>query len=474
MSYNPPQPPYYDPGQPSQNPYADQPSPPPYIPPPSASPKERRPNPGLANLCFLIGVIVFLGLSVIVDRAKWGFALTSIIGEGGLALVAIIFCLFGRYNFKATFSLRKLDWKIVGLCALAGLAGQFAVRFPAALNQWVMQIFGPFRTEDLIPDPKTTGERLLLLFVVAAVAPICEETLNRGFVLAGYRQLSFGKSIFFVGLLFGLFHLYPFRFSYTFLLGMAMAYLVLVTGSIWSSMSAHFGFNLIGGLSPWILDWVKDVTRDSNRNLIEGDGQLDFATVMATVPISLAATALFFLLLRSITKRIARQRPELELGYFGLARAIRTDRQPQPTATEGPFVGPDRRYRYGRYGYARTEFSQPDTASYTYPAYNNPAVPWQTTPYPNPALPPSYSWDNPPAPRSLLNSMVRLWWQLSFIGIFGLYLLTTASEIALRVQEANNPTPRKATMVREMQNSECRIQNVGGIAENSLYPPDCK
>ncbi len=459
MSYNPPppnynpdssQPPYYNP-DPSQPPnyvpnppqtpyynygnYGQYPPPGAYAPPVPSPTKERKPGPALANLCFLVATIAFLGLSVVAELGKWGFALTSIAGELSLVVVAVLFCVIGRFNFKDTFSLRKLDWGTVGFCVLAGLAGQFAVRFPATLNQWIMEIFGPFPTEDLIPNPKDAAGRILLFVVVVISAPICEETLNRGFVLAGYRRLSFGKAIFFVGLLFGLFHLYPFRFAYTFLLGMALAYVVLTTGSIFSSIAIHFGFNLIGGFSPWILEWLEKVNRSNGQGLIDSDAKIDLATVVATIPVSLSAAGLFFILLRVITLRSAKKRPELELSYFGFVRRIRAEVSSE-AATEmtGPYVGPDRRFRYGRYGYHRTEWT---ADSSTPPGYPNPVQ----------------SWDTPGPSKPALSIMSRTWWQLSFIGIVLFYMLTTASEISIRLQSTDKAKlkPKTALVITEQE-----------------------
>ncbi|HEX2912311.1 MAG TPA: CPBP family glutamic-type intramembrane protease [Chloroflexia bacterium] len=423
------------------------------------SSKLRLPGPTQANLCFLLAIIVFLGLSIVAEVAKWGFALTSVTGEAGLAIVAILFCVLGGYNFRETFSLHKTSLLTLFLCALAGFAGQFAVRFPAALNEWIMSFFGPFPIEDLIPNPKDNFSRVILFVVLVVVAPLCEETLNRGFVLAGYRRLGFGKTILFVGLLFGIFHLYPFRFAYTFLLGMGLAYLVLVTRSIYSSMAAHLGFNFIGGLSPWLLDWLN---QSNNNNLVEESSKVDLQTVVATIPLSLLGGAIFFLLLRSVTRRTAKKHPELVLGYFGLARGIRSDFPPGATAT-GPYYGPDPRYQYGPYGYI--------------PAGNNP--PNQGYPqapggyYPNAQNYPvygqqGYNWANnlPQATaQAPLTSLQRIWWQLSLLIVLLLYCLTGATEILTRQhngqkQVTSPPTPGN---VVTLPPSDVRVVTANGL-----------
>ena len=420
---------YYPSGPSVNDPYRQPPVPAP-SPGPTNTQTERRLTPALANLCFFLAVIAFFSMSVAAELGHWGFFATEIVGEGSLAVVAVLFCLVGRFNLRTTFSLRGLNWLTVVLCVVAGVAGQFAVRFPAALNQWAMQIFGPFPVNSLIPTPSDLPGRLLLFLVVVLLAPLCEETLNRGVVLAGYRQLSFGRTIFFVGLLFGLFHLYPFRFGYTFLLGMVLAYLVLTTGSILSSVACHFGFNLLGGLSPWLLDWLNQLSRDNGRNLLEDSNDLNFQSVVSTIPVSLFAAGVFFLLIRAITRRTARRRPEIELNYFGLTRRIRPAQ-----AQSGPYYGPDRRYVYGRYGYDRAEMPQA-------------VVPGDWSGYPPPV--PGYGWEAPP-PALPLPTMERSWWRLSFVPILLFYAFTAYAEIGQRLIGTRTTTPKPPAIVQRVE-----------------------
>jgi membrane protease YdiL (CAAX protease family) len=377
----------------------------------------------------------------------------------------------GRYNFKQTFSLRRVDLLTLSLCLVAGFVGQFAVRFPTALNEWIMQIFGPFPTDQLFPNPTDLPGRLLFFFAVVIIGPVCEEALNRGFVLAGYRHFSFWKTIFFVGLLFGLFHLYPFRFAYTFLLGMALAYLVLVTGSIWSSIAMHIGFNLLGGLSPWILDWLNQAAGDNGQQVVAGEGSIDLASLLATIPISLIGAGVFLLFVRWITRRMAKRRPELVLGYLGIARAILPP-EAVGTVPTGPFYSPNGRYIYGRYGYERSDVypNQPQIGANGYGNYpaepsgsaTQPETPVQgTTPVNSPYMTPqgmpqgvvppyTQGYARPGYPsvpataQSVLNPNLpvtpppltpqnRLRWQLSFILIALFYLFTAYSEINIRL-----------------------------------------
>lgn len=503
----------------------------PAAPPAPALPAEpaRTPTPAVANLGFFVGVFAFLALSVIAQIANWGFFLTSTAGELALALVAIFFCVMGRYNFRQTFSLRRVDLLTIFLCLLAGFVGQFAVRFPTALNEWIMQIFGPFPVDQLFPNPTDLPGRLLFFFAVVIFGPFCEETLNRGFVLAGYRHFSFWKAIFFVGLLFGLFHLYPFRFAYTFLLGMALAYLVLVTGSLWSSIAMHIGFNLLGGLSPWILDWLNQAATDNGQQVVAGEGAIDLGSLLATIPISLIAGGIFLLIMRGISTRMAKRRPELVLGYLGIARTILPAGTAGTTST-GPFYGPNVRYTYGKYGYERSDAYriQPQNVVNSYGNYGpgpvlppespvSPEMPGQgaipgqvpiNSPYmtpqgfgqpPNPAyqmppgpgripaytpapFAPEAAWNNnlPVTPQAL-SPQNRRWWQMSFILIALFYLFTAYSEINIRLHpERIAPKAPSANVQPGLENghgllryynNRCSCSRAESLGSASPFPP---
>jgi len=336
----------------------------------------------------------------------------------------------------------------------------------------------------LFPNPTDLPGRLLFFLAVVIIGPVCEEALNRGFVLGGYRHFSFWKTIFFVGLLFGLFHLYPFRFAYTFLLGMALAYLVLVTGSIWSSIAMHIGFNLLGGFSPWILDWLNQTSKDSGQQVVAGEGSIDLASLLATIPISLIGAGIFLLFVRGITKRMAKRRPELVLGYLGIARAILPP-EAVGTAPTGQFYSPNGRYTYGRYGYERSDIypNLPQIGANGYGNYPSgsfgapaqPEPPGQGTspvnsPYMTPqgVVPPynqGYSMPGyspaPPVSQPDLNQNLpvtpptltpqnRLRWQLSFmlIGLFYLFTAYTEINIRLHPDKITPKSPAATTLVK--------------------------
>lgn len=90
-----------------------------------------------------------------------------------------------------------------------------------------------------------------MVLIIALTPAICEELTMRGAVLSGYRKLSIGKAAVITGFLFGVLHLNPPQFLYTFALGIILAYIVDATGSIFASMICHFIFNGINVLASW-------------------------------------------------------------------------------------------------------------------------------------------------------------------------------------------------------------------------------
>jgi membrane protease YdiL (CAAX protease family) len=82
--------------------------------------------------------------------------------------------------------------------------------------------------------------------LIALLPGVCEELLFRGFLLRGFRtRFSEPAAIVWVGVLFGIFHVDPYRFVPVTLLGIWFGYLVVRTGSIIAGMVAHVTNNTI-------------------------------------------------------------------------------------------------------------------------------------------------------------------------------------------------------------------------------------
>ncbi len=126
----------------------------------------------------------------------------------------------------------------------------------------------------LFSDSGSTPQGVILLLFLIALSPaICEELLFRGAILSGLRsRLKPWAAILAVGLLFGIFHISPFRIPVTALLGMVLAYLTLRTGSIFPAMMVHFMNNsfavlIASGSMPDVINRVLNVEQLENDGL---------------------------------------------------------------------------------------------------------------------------------------------------------------------------------------------------------------
>jgi len=83
-------------------------------------------------------------------------------------------------------------------------------------------------------------EAILALIIIAVLPAICEEALNRGLILNSLlKRYSALWSVIVTGLLFGAFHLSPYRFISTALLGILLSWIAYRSGSIYNSILSH-------------------------------------------------------------------------------------------------------------------------------------------------------------------------------------------------------------------------------------------
>lgn len=151
-----------------------------------------------------------------------------------------------KWSFKETFRFNKL--KIRDILILMGIT----VSIQPFLNLMLIisqVLFGDAMGvlfEDAADEPI-----LLLVFSIAITPAICEELIMRGVVLHGSRGLSIWKASLLNGVLFGFFHMNFNQFSYTIFMGIILAYVVLITNSIFAGILIHF-LNNFWAISSYI------------------------------------------------------------------------------------------------------------------------------------------------------------------------------------------------------------------------------
>jgi len=172
-----------------------------------------------------------------------------VILEFGFLLVpALIISKLSGITMKETF---KIKWlKFTDVLIIIGIS-ILSLILAGIISNLSMQFFHNF----LADATNAWGNMNLLQWVcILAITPaICEEAVMRGVVLSQYKNVSCAKAAIMNGLLFGIFHMNFNQFFYAFVLGVVMAYLVIITGSILSSVLMHFTINGISAISNWAI-----------------------------------------------------------------------------------------------------------------------------------------------------------------------------------------------------------------------------
>ncbi|MGI6202504.1 MAG: CPBP family intramembrane glutamic endopeptidase [Eubacteriales bacterium] len=203
-----------------------------------------KPYHGLLLMGAVLVALVFIATPLQLNFGIAGLALTELML---LVLTAAAFLLI-RPNFASTFPMRLPPVReFFGGAFL--YAGTYLIMIgPLLLTQYFFPEVG--KTADALTGLGTSVSPAMAVFVIAVLPAICEETLHRGFILASLRSIKSTVAIVLIsGLLFGVFHLDPFRFLPTMMLGCAFAYIALKTESMVLTMIFHFINNLLSVIS---------------------------------------------------------------------------------------------------------------------------------------------------------------------------------------------------------------------------------
>lgn len=176
--------------------------------------------------------------------------------EMSLALPGIVLLALSRVPIAAGLGLTRLPRRTLVLAALAG-----ATLWAASLGLMNMQfvIWRPppefldsFRALHLALRPAGVGDAILSVIAIAVMPAVCEETLFRGLVLPSFARAGTAAGLIGSASLFALIHIDSvasqavfYRLPFAFAVGLGLASLRLLTGSLLSSMVAHAVLNTI-------------------------------------------------------------------------------------------------------------------------------------------------------------------------------------------------------------------------------------
>lgn len=147
-------------------------------------------------------------------------------------------------------------------CALFGSLVCLLANYPANIVNAIQESFGFYND---LSYPLNDDPVVLILYVitVAVIPPIVEELLFRGMVLHDLRKYGDGFAVVVSSILFGLYHGNFTQIVFAFFAGLAMALVVVKTGSLWTAILIHFVNNSISVA----LDLVQRYMGDQAANI---------------------------------------------------------------------------------------------------------------------------------------------------------------------------------------------------------------
>ncbi len=208
--------------------------------------------------------------------------------------------------------LPPLEWV---LCLLFGYALIPLMTFINFISMIFVQNHLSEAMEEYVLEYPLVG----MLVLIAVIPALAEELMFRGLVFGGFRKKGLLGAVLMTGLYFGLFHFNFNQFAYAAVMGMIFAVLVEVTGSILSSMLAHFAVNSYSVILLWLTSQAQfgdtmESMEGSADTLAQYESMMPVIMVVAAVMLLVMAVgfgALALIILMQLAKRHHYELPPL-------------------------------------------------------------------------------------------------------------------------------------------------------------------
>jgi sodium transport system permease protein len=165
----------------------------------------------------------------------------------GLVLIPLVVCALLRFNLSTTFSVvRATPLQFAGGLILS--CGMLVATVVASIL--ITKFFPELPVSGKALRTDITGASFPYLVVTVAFLPaVCEEFLFRGFILTSF--MNGGKhfhgtlAVVSCGIMFGFLHLEPAQIPMTALIGIALSWVCVITGSVFVPVAMHAFHNFV-------------------------------------------------------------------------------------------------------------------------------------------------------------------------------------------------------------------------------------
>lgn len=207
----------------------------------------RRLNPAYGIIGFIIIQIIFV---FVFAPLQYYFGMTGLaLTELGLLACTLLAVKLTGQSFREVFPIRKPVFsQLMGTLLLWG--GCFLLTMLCTLILIYFFPEGYLQVSTGMNSVFATVPAPLRLLIIAVMPAVCEEAMHRGYIQYSFQSVrNDWITILSMGLIFGLFHMDPYRFLPTAILGIGLSYVMQRTHNLLLPALFHFINNFISFLS---------------------------------------------------------------------------------------------------------------------------------------------------------------------------------------------------------------------------------
>ncbi len=210
------------------------------------------------NWLFLVIILVHIAVVMLLnwagDRINFGIITNLLMSQAIIIVPAFLFLLPMERRFNEALGFHKIR---ISTCFMIVLFTLLVMPLVTVLN--ALSLFFTDNTIAAMQDDIVGVPFGVIWFLIGVYGPFCEEFVFRGILYSGYKRT--GKiigAVLLSALAFGLMHMNFNQALYAFAIGVLLAMLVEVTGSLWASVFCHMIFNSLQVCLMFFSGWLVD------------------------------------------------------------------------------------------------------------------------------------------------------------------------------------------------------------------------
>lgn len=196
-------------------------------------------------IVLILTLLVVLGMQFLIVRLEPHLRVLLI--EIVIIIPALIYVKVRGINFFSIFRLNRITvfTFLIALVIGCGLGVLIDQMNRLLLNLVPMDELILHKLRESI-SAESIKEFIIIFITAAVIGPVAEESLFRGFFQKILESVNGKrKAVIITAFIFAAFHFNPWTFIQIFLLGLLLGVIAWSTGSIFTSIAAHTGFNLM-------------------------------------------------------------------------------------------------------------------------------------------------------------------------------------------------------------------------------------